>query len=313
MYSFEIYEPGEQVAIDLIEITESLNGNQYIIVAVDMFTRFVDAKAVPDKGAPTFTQFLIEYCGRFGVPKQILTDQTSTVSNAFTNELLKVFGASHVKATPYHSQGNAAVERVNQKIEEKIRLILDDPLQDKNWDTVLPIAILAINTTHHISIGCTPYEMTFGKRPPLQDRSIVFKATPHDTYAKNIQQSMEECYLNAIAIQSASQERARKYYEDKRRNVLVEVGDQVVLKAPSRSSEFAPKFIGPYRIIGTKKDTVWQEMKYTFSVWASVASEDLWFQHGVAIRFSGTITPAILFRSSPNFARSFLDMERCAV
>ena len=96
--------------------------------------------------------------------------------------------------------------------------------------------------------------MTFGKRPPLQDRSIVFKATPHDTYAKNIQQYMKECYSNAIAIQSASQERARKYYEDKRRNELFEVGDQVFLKAPSRSSKFAPKFIGPYRIIETKKD-----------------------------------------------------------
>lgn len=67
MHSFEIYEPGELVAIDLIEkITESLNGNAYVIVAIDMFTRFVDAKAVPDKGAPTFTQFMLEYCGRWG-------------------------------------------------------------------------------------------------------------------------------------------------------------------------------------------------------------------------------------------------------
>jgi len=255
MFSFQIYEPGEQVAIDLIEkLTESLNGNQYIIVAIDMFTRFVDAKAAPDKGAPTFTQFLIEYCGRYGVPKQILTDHTSTVCNVFTNELLKVFGASHVKATPYHSQGNAVVERANQKIEEKIRLILDDPLHDKNWDTVLPIAVLAINTTHHISLGCTPYEMTFGKRPPLQDRNIVFKATPHDSYARNIQHYMKECYSNAIAIQSAPQERAKEYYESRRRSVLFQLGDRVVIKSPTRSSKLSPKFLGPYKIIGIEND-----------------------------------------------------------
>jgi hypothetical protein len=53
MHSFQVFAPRERVGIDLIErITESLNGNQYIIVAVDMFTRFVEAKAVPDKGAP---------------------------------------------------------------------------------------------------------------------------------------------------------------------------------------------------------------------------------------------------------------------
>lgn len=84
MNSFNKFQPGEQVAVDLIEkITESHNGNQYIIVAIDMFTRFVEAKAVPDEGAPTFTQFLIENSGRYGVPQTLLTDQSTT----FCNEL----------------------------------------------------------------------------------------------------------------------------------------------------------------------------------------------------------------------------------
>lgn len=185
MNSFQVFSPGEQVAIDLIEkITEPLNGNQFIIVAKDMFTRFVEAKAVPDKGAPTFTQFLIEYCGRFGVPHTILTDQSTTFCNEFTSQVVKVLGASHMKSTPYHSQGNAVVERVNQTLEEKIRIVLDDPLQEKNWDAVLPIAVLAINTSFHKSIGCTPYEMTFGAKPPLQDKNIVAKTTPYDLHGE---------------------------------------------------------------------------------------------------------------------------------
>lgn len=85
MNSFQVYAPGERVAIDLIErVTESLNGNQYIIVAIDMFTRFVEAKAVPDGGAPTFTEFFIEYAGRYGVPHELLTDHSKTMCNAFT-------------------------------------------------------------------------------------------------------------------------------------------------------------------------------------------------------------------------------------
>lgn len=140
MFSFELYSPGEQIGVDLIEkITESHNGNQYIIVVVDMFSRLVDAKAVPDKGAPTFTQYLIEYCGRYGIPKRILTDQSTTFCNEFTQQIIKVFGASHIKATPYHSQGNSMVEKVNQTLEEKIRLILNAPHQDKNWDAALPM------------------------------------------------------------------------------------------------------------------------------------------------------------------------------
>lgn len=255
MHSFHIFQPGEQVAIDLIEkITESLNGNQFIIVAVDMFTRFVEAKAVPDKSAPTLTQFLVEYCGRYGVPHSVLTDNSTTFCNEFTNQVIKVFGAEHFKATPYHSQGNAVVERVNQTLEEKIRLVLDDPLQDRNWDAALPVAVLAINTAYHASLGCTPYEMTFGKRPPLQDKNLTFKATPSDLYAKLIQSQLKECHSNAIAIQTTSQERSKQYFENKRREVLFEIGDTVVIRSPSRSSKLAPKFLGPYKIVGKTND-----------------------------------------------------------
>lgn len=91
-----------------------------------MFTRFVDAKAVPDIQAPTFTQFFIEHCGRYGIPKSILTDQSTTFCNEFTEEVMKVFGANHIKSTLNHSQGNAVVERVIQAKQ----LVLDDPLQE---------------------------------------------------------------------------------------------------------------------------------------------------------------------------------------
>lgn len=255
MEHFKIYEPGEQVAIDLIEkITESHNGNSFIIVAVDMFTRYVDAKAVPDKGAPEFTQYLIEYSGRFGVPHSFLTDNSTTFCNELTAQIIKVFGAGHYRTTPYHSQGNAIVERTNQKIEEKLRLILDDPIQERNWDQALPLAVLAINTTYHNSLGCTPFEMTFGRRPPIQDKKLMALANPYDQFAKVIQSYMKECHACAVAIQSTAQERSRSYYMSKRRDALFEVGDSVVVKAPTRSSKLHSKFVGPFEIIQKTKD-----------------------------------------------------------
>lgn len=255
MHHHQVFGPGEKVAIDLIErVTESLNGNSYIIVAIDMFTRFVDAKAVAEKGAPTFTEFFIEYAGRYGVPHEILTDHTSTICNAFTGQMLKAFGVDHVKATPYHSQGNSIVERVNQTIQEKIRVIIENPLHEKSWDAVLPVVVLAINTSYHSSLGCSPYEMTFGKKPPLQEKGLVYKASPTDLHAKLIRKVLEECYINAIAIQSTAQERSRKFFESKRRNVLFELDDFVYIKTRDRSSKFYPRFQGPYKVVGRKDD-----------------------------------------------------------
>ena len=255
MRSFDIFEPSVQVAIDCLgPITESLDGNIHIIVAIDTFTRFMDAKAVPDITAPTFNLFLIEYCSRYGVPNTILTDQSTTFCNAMTSEILKVFGASHVKATPHHSQSNAIVERSIQTLQEKLRLVLEDPIQETNWDTVLPIAILAINTTYHKSIGYTPFEMTFGRRPPLQDKNVTRKVTPHDLHTKLIQIYMKECHATAVAIQSTSQEKSRKYYEGKHRPKLFSLNDRVVIRAPDRRSKLSSKYLGPYKIVGKTND-----------------------------------------------------------
>ncbi|CAA2976814.1 hypothetical protein M514_28255, partial [Olea europaea subsp. europaea] len=93
--------------------------------------------------------------------------------------------------------------------EEKLRLALNNPLQERNWDAVLPLAVPSINTSYHSSIGCIPYEMTFGGRPPLQDKQLTEKANPYDLYAKLVRSYMRECHSQAISIQSASQERSR--------------------------------------------------------------------------------------------------------
>lgn len=255
MHSFQYFEPGKCVAIDCLgPITESLNGFKHIIVAIDMFTRFIETKAIPDVQSPTFALFLSEYCGRYGVPEQILTDQATTFCNAFMGEICKVFGIEHLKSTPHHSQGNAVVERVIQTLQEKLRLVLDDPLREANWDSVLPVATLAINTSYHKSIGHTPYELTFGRRAPLRDKRITVRATPQDMHAKLIRNYLLECHSDAIAIQCNEQEKSKRFYEDSHRTRFFQLNDHVVIKAPNRKSKLAPKFIGPYKIVGIQKD-----------------------------------------------------------
>lgn len=189
------------------------------------------------------------------VVKQCSTDNAGIFTSNFAAQLMKVFGAAHVQATAHHSHSNAVVERVNQTIEEKLRMVLDDPIRDRDWPAVLPIAVLAINTTQHTSIGCTPYEMTFGRRAPLQDKNLTVRASPTDLHIKLVRDYLKECHSNAVAIQCASQERAKKFYDAKHRAILYEIGDIVFIKNPPRSiGKLDPRFKGPYKIVGRAND-----------------------------------------------------------
>jgi hypothetical protein len=63
-----------RVALDIAgPLLETKSGNKYILVAVDHYSKWCEAKAVADHGAKTATKFLEDdvIC-RYGVPKFVL-------------------------------------------------------------------------------------------------------------------------------------------------------------------------------------------------------------------------------------------------
>ena len=63
----------QMVATDIV--VESTNGNKYILVASDYFTRWAEAYAIPNQEATTVATKLIDnmFC-RFGIPEQLHSD-----------------------------------------------------------------------------------------------------------------------------------------------------------------------------------------------------------------------------------------------
>jgi hypothetical protein len=65
-----------RVALDIVgPLPETKSGNKYILVAIDHYSKWCEAKAVANHGMKTATRFLEdEIICRYGVPKFVLTD-----------------------------------------------------------------------------------------------------------------------------------------------------------------------------------------------------------------------------------------------
>ncbi len=65
-----------RVALDTTgPLLETKSGNKYILVAIDHYSKWCEAKAIADHGAKTAARFLEdEIICRYGVPKFVLTD-----------------------------------------------------------------------------------------------------------------------------------------------------------------------------------------------------------------------------------------------
>lgn len=98
MHSFEVFKSGQLVAIDSLgPLKISEGGNLHVILAIDAFTRFIEAKAVPNINADTFAAFLTEYCSRFGFPKAFITDESKKFCNYTSHQLIQTLGIEHQK------------------------------------------------------------------------------------------------------------------------------------------------------------------------------------------------------------------------
>ena len=72
-------------------------GNKYIIVMIDLFSRYIHAVALPNQNAQTVcTALLHSWVLRFGAPRKILTDQGTN----FESEISLIFACFGVSRRP---------------------------------------------------------------------------------------------------------------------------------------------------------------------------------------------------------------------
>ena len=95
-------------------LPETDQGSKYVLVAVDYFTRWVEAYGIPNQEAMTVARKLVDemFC-RFSPPEQLHSDQGRQFESALVKETCNILGVKKTHTTPYHPQGNGMVERFN--------------------------------------------------------------------------------------------------------------------------------------------------------------------------------------------------------
>ena len=98
--------------VGLLPLTK--NGNQYIVVATEYLTKWLEARALPDAKATSVVSFFYEdiICYH-GCPRELLTDQGTHFVNTLLDSLCNQLGVKHRLSTAYHSQMNGLVEQFN--------------------------------------------------------------------------------------------------------------------------------------------------------------------------------------------------------
>ena len=146
---------------------KSTNGNSYIMVMTDYFSKWIEAVALPDTTATTTADcFYKHIILRHGPPKTIISDRGTNFTSKLFRSFCKTLNIEQRLTTAYNPASNGETERFNRTLTTMLRKELNDG-QHYNWEEMLGEVCFAYRGSIHSSTQESPYYLLHGRDPNL--------------------------------------------------------------------------------------------------------------------------------------------------
>lgn len=251
--------PWEGISIDLMgPFPKTLNGNQYILVIIDICSRYVVCVPIADKTMTSVAKGLIENVFHvFGFCKYVTSDQGKEFCNKLFKEITDIFKIDHRTTTAYHPNSNGIVERANKNLGAAIAKQVNSKHSD--WDEYLKSIAFGFNSSVHSITRKVPLEILLATKVSFPtDVLIPTSSMILKKQNETIEKIRKEAENNVKVQQIKSQElRNEKLNEEK-----FERGEKCLIKRQffkeGLSRKFLDKYTGPHTIIDILKDGLYK-------------------------------------------------------
>uniref|UniRef100_A0ABD2WBS4 RNA-directed DNA polymerase n=1 Tax=Trichogramma kaykai TaxID=54128 RepID=A0ABD2WBS4_9HYME len=249
--------PWSVVAADIMgPKPASKGGVRYVLVFVDLFTKYVELIGLRKANGRAIVKAMDELIiNRWGCPRYLLTDNGTEFVNKDVSRYLASLGVEQTTIPPYIARCNPT-ERVNRNLRSMIASYIEDDQSD--WDLHLQELKFALNTTYHASIGTTPSFLNFGRHPlpALQLRKEAespIEILPNDP-ERWLVRAKRLPYLHDLVKRYLirANEEQRKYFNKNRREVTFNLNELVMRKNHVLSNKgkvinakLMPRYVGP--------------------------------------------------------------------
>lgn len=243
--------PWHSISYDFIPDLPPSRGHNSILVIVDRNTKYVHLiPTTTNVTASGTADLFIKHVWQFhGTPLETVSDRGTTFNSQFLRAMYKRLGITPTFSTAYHPQTDGQTERVNQEVEQFLRLYCNHDMND--WVDQLPFAQFCLNNRVNESTGVTPFYTNHGYHPTFTTVPSGDAANPAaDDRVSEIERIQKELQAS---LELAQEIQKRNYDAGVREQPTFQAGEKVWLEHTNittdrPSAKLGHRRLGPFPI-----------------------------------------------------------------
>jgi hypothetical protein len=176
----------------------STKQNDAIMVVVDKLsksTHFIPVNSTC-KAIDVTQVFMKEIFKLHGMPKEIMSDRDTKFTSNFWKSLMVGLETKLLFSTAYHPQTDGQTKRVNQILEDMLRMhVMHQP---KKWEDYLPLVEFTYNNGYQASLKMSPFKVLYGRscNTPVSWSNIVNMISFGPDMLKEMEQQVTQIKQN---------------------------------------------------------------------------------------------------------------------
>ena len=245
-------KPFDHVAVDLAgPFQTSPSGNNFLHIMVDVHTRTVVLKPIPDKRMETTADTWLDAFTTFGFPRIVQSDNGTEFVNKVVAAMASGGKFTHRLISRYHPRANGLAERMVQSVKQLLRKLVEG--KKNEWDKHIPFIQFCLNQHITSAHGKAPFMAMFGRSSGElcnhQGVAVIAKDESVEALEACIKWMQEELFPETSKSLAVTQAKKKKKFDKRSKLVEIPVGEFVILRNEERKDTLDPRYQGPYKVM----------------------------------------------------------------
>ena len=258
-----IEQPMSVITMDFVgPVAPTKSGKKYMLILVCEHSKYVEAIPMASMRAQLVCEKLVEFWSRFGISKEIRSDQGRSFVSELVTGLEKLVGCVPTIHSSYAHHTSGTAERAIQTLKHMMKKFMIDKPAD--WDKKLNYLLFSLREVKHATTGLSPNSLVYGRelRGPLE---VLKEAWSSDEppyamkqnvveYLLETRKRLEECADIAISNSNLARDRAKAWYDQYSTERSFKPDDAVLVLLPSSTDALKCTYQGPGKILKRLND-----------------------------------------------------------